>query len=134
MQENSTLKTNTVIIIGIILVSLLAFALARKFSPQFDKKASLPTQTVEIQPTAKQKAIAALPITSEDYLIQYFEKEDKFEASILKAPVGQNVQKVKNWFAKHGIADICSVKVSWSTPHTLWDIAKPADFPACRTT
>lgn len=125
------LKTNIIIIIGIILVSFLALALVRKFSPDIDKKASQPAQTIEIQPTARQKAIAALPVANGEYLIQYFEKEDKFEASILKEPVSANVEKVKNWFTEYGIADICSVKITWSTPRPLWDIAKPADFPSC---
>lgn len=80
-------------------------------TPPIEKPTYIPT----LNPLIKKKVIGLLPVTTDEYLIEYFPASDKFVVSIIKEPYEENVLEVENWFKSNGV-NPKSVKIFWSLP------------------
>ncbi len=103
-------------LVGALSVWKIFLAKPKKEIPSVSKPTSTPIPVVT--PTSgfspKEKIISLLPITTENYTIQYLPVPKKFLVLILKNPFEEYKTEVEEWFRSQGI-DPGDPSISWGS-------------------
>lgn len=120
-------NTITIIALGAFLVGVLVFwklFLAKKPTEK-QPVVSTPTPTITYRPilpspvlkiTPKEKTIKLLPITTENYTVEYLPKINKFFVLIFGKPFEKYKTEVEEWFYSQGIENLKQLDISWGVP------------------
>jgi len=76
----------------------------------------LPSPTIDIKVTPKEKIINLLPITTQNYTIEYLPKIDKFFVLIFGTPFEKYKKEIEEWFYSQGIEKLEDLDISWGSP------------------
>lgn len=103
-------------LVGVLSVWKIFLAKPKKEIPSVSKPTLVPIPI--ITPTSgfspKEKIIGLLPITNENYTIQYLPVPQKFLVLILKNPFEEYKTEVEGWFRSQGL-DPKDPSISWGS-------------------
>lgn len=75
-----------------------------------------PTPESQITASSIQLLISKLPVVTDKYIIQYFQKTKKFSINILENPYEENKKLAEDWFKEQGIENLSKLNIFYSTP------------------